>query len=88
MNLVAEWRAHLHLNFNDEPLVTDVRVGVFYTAQISRREGNFFERAAEKACIIDSSIDSLARREGARDSDRQSRSMRSASASSGTRDGD
>jgi hypothetical protein len=32
MNLVAEWLAHLHLNFNDEPLVTDVRIGVFYTA--------------------------------------------------------
>jgi uncharacterized protein (DUF4213/DUF364 family) len=32
MNLVAEWLAHLRLNFNDEPLVTDVRVGVFYTA--------------------------------------------------------
>jgi hypothetical protein len=29
MNLVAEWRVHLRLNFNDEPLVSDVRVGVF-----------------------------------------------------------
>jgi len=31
MNLVAEWLAHLHCNFGDEPLVTDARVGIFYT---------------------------------------------------------
>jgi len=32
MNVVAEWLANLRLNFSDEPLVSDVRVGVFYTA--------------------------------------------------------
>lgn len=32
MNLVAEWLAHLRSNFSEEPLVTDARVGIFYTA--------------------------------------------------------
>jgi uncharacterized protein (DUF4213/DUF364 family) len=45
--------------------------------------GYFFENAAEKACVIESAIDSSARREGARDSERQLRSLRSASASAG-----
>jgi uncharacterized protein (DUF4213/DUF364 family) len=32
MNVVAEWRAHLRVNYSGEPVVSDVRVGVFYTA--------------------------------------------------------
>lgn len=44
--------------------------------------GYFFEKAAEKACVIESAIDSSVRHEGARDSDRQSRSLRSARGSS------
>jgi uncharacterized protein (DUF4213/DUF364 family) len=32
MELVAEWLSDLRRNFTDEPLVSDARVGVFYTA--------------------------------------------------------
>lgn len=32
MNLLAEWLGHLRFNFSDELLVSDARVGVFYTA--------------------------------------------------------
>ncbi len=32
MELIAEWLSDLRQSFSDEPLVTDVRVGVFYTA--------------------------------------------------------
>lgn len=30
--LVSEWRSHLHASYAAEPIVTDVRIGVFYTA--------------------------------------------------------
>jgi hypothetical protein len=32
MKLVAEWLSDLHRNYMAEPLLSDVRVGVFYTA--------------------------------------------------------
>lgn len=32
MELVAEWLSDLRRNYADEPLVSDVRVGVFYAA--------------------------------------------------------
>ncbi len=32
MKLVAEWLSDLHRKFSDEPLIRDVRIGVFYTA--------------------------------------------------------
>ena len=32
MDLIREWLAHLRSNFSDELLITDARVGVFYTA--------------------------------------------------------
>ena len=32
MELIAEWLSDLRQSFSDEPIVTDVRVGVFYTA--------------------------------------------------------
>jgi uncharacterized protein len=32
MELIAEWLSDLRRNFTDEPLVSDLRVGVFYTA--------------------------------------------------------
>lgn len=32
MKLVAEWPSDLRSNYTNEPLVSDVRVGVFYTA--------------------------------------------------------
>lgn len=39
MNLIREWLADLRSNFSDELLITDVRVGVFYTAvEISNGE--------------------------------------------------
>lgn len=86
MNLVTEWRAHLRLNFNDEPLVTDVRVlsgRDLLTIVGQGGSGYFFERAAQKACVTESAIDSSVRGEGARDADRHSRSLRSPRAASG-----
>ncbi len=32
MDLIAEWLSDLRSSYSDEPIVTDVRVGVFYTA--------------------------------------------------------
>jgi uncharacterized protein (DUF2249 family)/uncharacterized protein (DUF4213/DUF364 family) len=32
VGLVAEWQADLHASYADEPTVTDVRIGVFYSA--------------------------------------------------------
>ena len=45
--------------------------------------GYFFEKAAEKACVIESAVDSPARCGRARDSTRQSGALRTASGSSG-----
>ena len=32
IGLVAEWQSDLHASYNYEPTVTNVRIGVFYTA--------------------------------------------------------
>lgn len=50
VGLIAEWQADLQAGYIDEPTVTDVRIGVFYTAvEISTGiwPGPFFTRGVD-----------------------------------------